>query len=151
MEYVPGIKINKILALDQLGVDRKRLVFLLLSSLVKSSYMLPSTLVLSILVIIKFSISKKNTLLSAEMIVIFYNVLQIGQICGWILFGTNSISWILPCWPCEFYCYFQFLAVLEMFAIWDSQYEKNVWESEHLFWAYYTFIWRYTKISSGAC
>lgn len=26
MEYVPGIKINKIQALDQLGVDRKRLV-----------------------------------------------------------------------------------------------------------------------------
>ncbi|MCH91037.1 ABC transporter-like protein, partial [Trifolium medium] len=25
MEYVPGIKINKIQALDQLGVDRKRL------------------------------------------------------------------------------------------------------------------------------
>lgn len=24
MEYVPGIKINKIQALDQLGVDRKR-------------------------------------------------------------------------------------------------------------------------------
>lgn len=27
MEYVPGIKINKIQALDQLGVDRKRFVF----------------------------------------------------------------------------------------------------------------------------
>jgi len=26
MEYVPGIKINKIQALDQLGVDRKSLV-----------------------------------------------------------------------------------------------------------------------------
>jgi predicted unusual protein kinase regulating ubiquinone biosynthesis (AarF/ABC1/UbiB family) len=26
MEYVPGIKINKIQALDQLGVDRKRLI-----------------------------------------------------------------------------------------------------------------------------
>jgi len=26
MEYVPGIKINKIQALDQLGVDRKRLM-----------------------------------------------------------------------------------------------------------------------------
>jgi len=26
MEYVPGIKINKIQALDQLGLDRKRLV-----------------------------------------------------------------------------------------------------------------------------
>lgn len=27
MEYVPGIKINKIQALDELGVDRKRFVF----------------------------------------------------------------------------------------------------------------------------
>jgi hypothetical protein len=26
MEYVPGIKINKIKALDELGVDRKRLI-----------------------------------------------------------------------------------------------------------------------------
>lgn len=26
MEYVPGIKINKIQALDQLGVDRQRLI-----------------------------------------------------------------------------------------------------------------------------
>jgi len=26
MEYVPGIKINKIQALDELGVDRKRLM-----------------------------------------------------------------------------------------------------------------------------
>ena len=26
MEYVPGIKINKIKALDQLGVDRQRLI-----------------------------------------------------------------------------------------------------------------------------
>lgn len=30
MEYVPGIKINKIQALDQLGVDRKRLLILYL-------------------------------------------------------------------------------------------------------------------------
>ena len=26
MEYVPGIKINKVKALDQLGIDRKRSV-----------------------------------------------------------------------------------------------------------------------------
>lgn len=28
MEYVPGIKINRIKALDQLGVDRKRYMFI---------------------------------------------------------------------------------------------------------------------------
>lgn len=35
MEYVPGIKINKIQALDQLGVDRTRLIESLLIWLAK--------------------------------------------------------------------------------------------------------------------
>lgn len=32
MEYVPGIKINRIKQLDKLGVDRKRYVFILYTS-----------------------------------------------------------------------------------------------------------------------
>lgn len=32
MEYVPGIKINRIAALDELGVDRKRYLYTVLNN-----------------------------------------------------------------------------------------------------------------------
>jgi len=49
MEYVPGIKINKIQALDQLGVDRKSLVqslFICWQNHYESVTVLPFTFVL---------------------------------------------------------------------------------------------------------
>lgn len=29
-------------------------------------------------------------------------VLQVREICSWVVLGTNFIAWFLPCWPCEF-------------------------------------------------
>jgi hypothetical protein len=90
MEYVPGIKINKIQALDQLGVDRKRLTESLLIWLTKSLW-----------TCYHFLLCISANLMRRLFWCLCY-VLQVREICSWVVLGTNSITWFLPCWPCEF-------------------------------------------------